>query len=159
MKEDIKNTKQPDANDSNRLGLEERRMLLLLTGPQQRLGYPTEMLSMLNGSLVERYVIPEHDKERLFDVLYPFDCKPCMDSRMLDIHAGRTFTVRDFIVVREGDGNFLVSPFYAEAGGTVLDWMPVSQIGQRKKEKKEEEEENDHRALVKVVVLALRRMC
>ena len=37
--------------------------------------------------------------------------------------AKRTFKVRDYIVTREGSGNFLVTPFYAEAGGTVLDWV------------------------------------
>ena len=48
---------------------------------------------------------------------------------MIDIHAGKTFKVRDYIVTREGDGNFLVSPYYAEAGGTVLDWMVPAHNG------------------------------
>jgi hypothetical protein len=51
-----------------------------------------------------------------------------MDSRMRDIHSGKRFMLKDFIVVREGDGNFLVSPYYAEAGGTVLDWMLTDNI-------------------------------
>ncbi len=129
MSKNTNTTRQPDANDSNRLGLAERRMLLELTGPQPRLGYPTEMLSLLNGSIVEKYIIPDADKAMVLEKLYPFDNTPAMDSMMIDIHADRRFTVGDFIVVREGDGHFLVSPYYAEAGGTVLDWMPSVQGG------------------------------
>ena len=80
---------------------------------------------MLNGAVVEKYIISDTDKEKVLKKLYPFDGIPSMDSRMVDIHTDKTFTVKDFMVVREGDGNFLVSPFYAEAGGTVLDWMPA----------------------------------
>ena len=116
---------QLDAHDSNNLGFEERRMLLQLTGPQPRLCYPVKKLSMLNNSVVEQYIIPDTDRKKVLESLYPFEHKPDMDSQMLDIHAGRTFKVKDFMVIREGDGNFLVSPYYAQAGGTVLDWMPA----------------------------------
>ena len=127
-----------DANESNWLGLEERRMLLAVTGPQPRLDYPTKMLNMLNGAVVEQYIIPDADKEKVFNDLYPFENKPGMDSRMLDIHAEKRFMLKDFIVIREGDGNFLVSPYYAEAGGTVLDWMPASQLKTTQSSQKEE---------------------
>ncbi len=125
MSKDTKTTDAFDANDSNRLGLAERSMLLKLTGPQPRLCYPTVRLSMLSGSVVEKYIISADDKEKVLKDLYPFDNIPAMDSRMVDIHTDKVFTVKDFMVVREGDGNFLVSPYYAEAGGTVLDWMPA----------------------------------
>ena len=46
-----------------------------------------------------------------------------MDDERIDIHTDNSFKVRDYIVTRKGDGNFLVSPYYAEAGGTVLDWI------------------------------------
>jgi hypothetical protein len=46
-----------------------------------------------------------------------------LDDELLDIHTDKNFKVRDYIVTREGDGNFLVSPYYAEKGGTVLDWI------------------------------------
>ena len=145
---------QLDAHDSNNLGLEERRMLLQLTGPQPRLRYPVKKLSMLNNSVVEQYIIPDTDKEKVFDALYPFDHKPDMDSQMLDIHTGKTFKVKDFMIIREGDGNFLVSPYYAEAGGTVLDWMPADErLSQILQKDEEQEAENIGKLLVIVEVV------
>ncbi|MBQ7651833.1 MAG: hypothetical protein IJS15_12790 [Victivallales bacterium] len=113
----------PDYNPSNALGLQERRMMMQLSGPQERLDYPTEIMKMANGCEVERYIIPEEDRQKVLDALYPFNDQPGLDEERLDIHTSRLFKVRDFIVTREGNGNFLVTPFYAEAGGTVLDWM------------------------------------
>ena len=113
----------PDYNPSNALGLQERRMMMQLSGPQERLDYPTEIMKMANGCEVERYIIPEEDRQKVLDALYPFNDQPGLDDEWLDIHTSRLFKVRDFIVTREGNGNFLVTPFYAEAGGTVLDWM------------------------------------
>ncbi len=113
----------PDYNPSNTLGLQERRMMMPLSRPQERLDYPTEIMKMANGCEVERYIIPEEDRQKVLDALYPFNDQPGLDDERLDIHTSRLFKVRDFIVTREGNGNFLVTPFYAEAGGTVLDWM------------------------------------
>ena len=110
-------------NPDNTLGRDEREMLLMAFGPQDRLDYPTEPLEMANGCVVERYVIPDEDKQKIMDMLFPFFEQPSMDDERLDIHCNRKFKVRDFMVTREGDGNFIVSPYYAEAGGTVLDWV------------------------------------
>lgn len=113
----------PDYNPANALGLQERRMMMQLSGPQERLDYPTEIMKMANGCEVERYIIPEEDRQKVLDALYPFNDQPGLDDERLDIHTSRLFKVRDYLVTREGNGNFLVTPFYAEAGGTVLDWM------------------------------------
>jgi hypothetical protein len=113
----------PDFNPANSLGLPERRLLMQLTGPQERLDYPTESMKMSNGCEVEKYIIPEEDRQKVLDALYPFTDQPGLDEMRLDLHTNKTFRVRDFIVTREGDGNFLVTPYYAEQGGTVLDWM------------------------------------
>lgn len=151
MDKEMKTTTAPDANDSNRLGLAERSMLLKLTGPQPRLCYPTVRLSMLNGSVVEKYIISDTDKEKVLKKLYPFDDIPSMDSRMVDIHTDKAFIVKDFMVVREGDGNFLVSPYYAEAGGTVLDWMPADGRLCHFLQKEEEPEAENNKKLVVIV--------
>ena len=118
-----------DFNKENGLGLQERVILMAMNGPQEKLDYPTEMLKMSNGCEVERYLIPDEDKEKVFDALYPFIGRPSLDDTLIDIHTSKTFKVRDYIVTREGDGNFLVSPYYAEAGGTVLDWMNPAHNG------------------------------
>ena len=60
-------------------------------------------------------------------MLYPFAEQPSLDDVRLDIHTSRLFKVREYIVTREGNGNFLVTPYYAEAGGTVLDWVKPDQ--------------------------------
>ena len=110
-------------NKENSLGTGEREMLMAISGPQERLDYPTETLKMANGCEVEKYIIPDEDKQKVLDMLYPFAGQPDLDDELLDIHTSKTFKVRDFLVTREGDGNFLVTPYYAEAGGTVLDWV------------------------------------
>ncbi len=121
-------TNLPDCNEANGLGREERRMMMLTFGPSGRLDYPTEKLRMSNGCEVERYVIPDADRRKVLEALYPFTDIPSLDDTLLDLHVNRTFKVRDYIVTREGEGNFLVSPYYAEAGGTVLDWVkPASE--------------------------------
>ena len=117
-----------DINPSNSLGLKERTILMAIYGPQERLDYPTEMLKMSNGCEVEKYIIPDEEKEKVFDSLYPFIGQPSLGDTLIDIHTSRTFKVRDYMVVREGEGNFLVSPYYAEKGGTVLDWIRLKDV-------------------------------
>ena len=119
---------ESDYNPANSLGAPERRMLMSISGPQDRLEYPTEILKMANGCEVEKYIIPEEDKQKVLDMLYPFAGQPSLDDELLDIHTDKNFKVRDYIVTREGDGNFLVSPYYAEKGGTVLDWIRLKDV-------------------------------
>ena len=120
---------ESDYNPANSLGAPERRMLMSISGPQDRLEYPTEILKMANGCEVEKYIIPEEDKKKVLDALYPFFEIPSLDEKRVDVHTGKAFKIRDFIVTREGNGNFLVSPYYAEAGGTVLDWVMPNKDG------------------------------
>ncbi len=71
---------------------------------------------MSNGCEVERYLIPEEDKQKVLDALYPFNDSPKLYDERIDLHTGKTFKVRDFLVTREGDLNCLATPYYAEAG-------------------------------------------
>ncbi len=116
----------PDINPDNPLGYDERRMLMAMFGPQPRLGYPTRPLRMPNGCVVEEYVIPDGEREGVFEQLYPFIDRPSLDDEMLDLHTDSVFKVRDFLAIREGGLNFIASPRYAEAGGTVLDWISIA---------------------------------
>ena len=83
-------------------------------------------LKALNRT-VEEFVIPESRREEVLKALYPFLPIPALDDIMFDLHEGRHFRVRLFRVVREANINMLVSPFYDRSGGSVIDWMPVSQ--------------------------------
>ena len=116
----------PDINPDNPLGYDERRILIAMFGPQPRLGYPTRPLRMSNGCVVEEYVIPDGERGGVLEELYPFIGRPSLDDRMLDLHSDSVFTVRDFLAIREGSLNFIAAPKYAEAGGSVLDWIPVT---------------------------------
>ena len=89
---------------------------------EERLPYPTRPLILANGSSVEEFMIPEEDKGLVLEQLYPFSPIPKLTDVFYDLHADKTFTVRDFRVTWEHGMNYLVSPFYPESGGTVIDW-------------------------------------
>lgn len=87
------------------------------------LPYPTRPLFFSDGECVEEFIIPEEDKEIVLELLYPFSPIPKLTDTMYDLHADKTFIVRDFRVTWEHGMNYLVSPYYPESGGTVIDWV------------------------------------
>lgn len=89
----------------------------------ERLPYPTRPMYFPDGSCVEEFMIPDEDKEIVLEQLYPFTPLPRLTDEMYDLHADKTFIVKDFRVTWEHGMNYLVSPYYPESGGTVLDWM------------------------------------
>ena len=95
------------------------------------LPFPTRTVRTATG-VVEEYIIPESEKAWVLEQLYPFDPVPSLNEVLYDMHEGKRFRVRDFRVVREGNMNFLVSPYYPKSGGSVIDWMP-SGSGRRKR--------------------------
>jgi hypothetical protein len=93
-------------------------------GEEEKLTYP--LVSHKKGRNSEEYAIPDSDKEAVLKKMYPFEDIPTLDEQLFDLHQGRLFVVKDFRVVREDGKNYLVSPYYYESGGTVIDWMPAS---------------------------------
>jgi hypothetical protein len=89
----------------------------------EKLPYPTRPMFFPNGASVEEFIIPEEDKEIVLEQLYPFSPIPKLTDVVYDLHADKTFTVREFRVTWEHGMNYLVSPYYPESGGTVIDWM------------------------------------
>jgi hypothetical protein len=89
----------------------------------ERLPYPTQPMFFADGSSVEEFIIPEEDKEIVLEQLYPFSPVPKLTDEMYDLHADKKFIVREFRVTWEHGLNYLVSPYYPESGGTVIDWM------------------------------------
>jgi hypothetical protein len=109
------------------VGISGRRTIV--TRPStidRRLPFSTKPV-VVQGIEVEEYVIPDHKKELVLRALYPFFPVPGMDEEWLDIHTDKKFRVREFRVTREGGHNFLVSPYYEEGGGTVIDWVPADE--------------------------------
>lgn len=88
-----------------------------------RLSYPTEWRGSEVGR-VEEYIVPDKEKALVLDKLYPFEPVPDLDERMYDLHEEKEFLVREYRVVRGEDMDLLVSPYYFNSGGTVIDWMP-----------------------------------
>lgn len=89
-----------------------------------RLPFPTRNVQTRNGD-IEEYIIPENKKAEVLDLLYPFKPVPSLIEERYDIHIEKKFVVKDFCVTRENGMNFLVSPYYFQGGGSVIDWMPV----------------------------------
>lgn len=87
-----------------------------------RLPYQTRPMYFPNGASVEEFIIPDEDRELVLEQLYPFSPIPKLTDVMYDIHAEKTFMVKEFRVTWEHGMNFLVSPYYPESGGTVIDW-------------------------------------
>jgi len=88
------------------------------------LPYPTQPLKTLYGDTVE-YIIPEGQKEKVLKKLFPFGDPPPMSATWMDIHEKKEFQIKDFKVVQQGDYVLLVSPYFANSGGSVVDWEPI----------------------------------
>lgn len=90
---------------------------------EEKLPYLTRPMYFADGTSVEEFIIPEEDKELVLEQLYPFTPVPKLTDKLYDLHADKTFTARDFRVTWENGMNYLVSPYYPESGGTVIDWI------------------------------------
>ena len=104
-------------------GGQEKEMMDMIEIHETPLPYPTEKLLDARGASYESYQIPMQDKANILREYYPFTPVPKMDEVLLDIHENKTFTVRDFLIIRENGRNYLVSPYYPKSYGTVLDWV------------------------------------
>jgi hypothetical protein len=90
---------------------------------EAKLPFPTRPLRC-GDDVVEEYVIPDDKKQEVLQQMYLFDPCPSLDDEMFDLHEGRKFRVRDYRVTWERGRNWLVSPYYPNSGGTVIDWLP-----------------------------------
>ena len=109
----------------SQLGKYERDTITQIMGLLPKLEFATHRRRKSDGVMVDVYDIPYDRKAELLDELYPFAPSPSMDDAMFDLHEGRSFKVSDFMVVREDNSNFAVSPYYLHSGGTILDWLPL----------------------------------
>ena len=109
----------------SKLGKFERDMLTKVMGLLPKLEFTTHRRRKSDGVMVDVYDIPGDRKAEILAELYPFGSSPSMDDTLFDLHEGRSFKVRDFMVVREDNSNFAVSPYYLHSGGTILDWLPL----------------------------------
>ena len=88
-----------------------------------RLSFPTRTIGT-GTAAIEEYIIPEEEKDRVLEDMYPFEPVPKLTDMMFDLHEEKPFQVREFRVVRGKSMDYLVSPYFFNSGGTVVDWMP-----------------------------------
>ena len=112
----------------SQLGKYERDMITQIMGLLPKMEFATHRRRKSDGVMVDVYDIPDDRKAELLDELYPFAPSPSMDDTLFDLHECRNFQVRDFLVVREDNSNFAVSPYYLHSGGTILDWIPLDRM-------------------------------
>lgn len=110
---------------------------------EERLPYPTKPMYFPDGTSVEEFIIPDEDKEIVLAQLYPFTPIPDLNDEMEDLHSGKKFLVKDFRVTWEHGMNYLVTPFYPESGGTVIDWVNESNWFSDDEEYTEEDFDDD----------------
>jgi len=103
----------------------------------QKLPFPTRPLRV-GHDMVEEFIIPDEMRQEVLNALYLFFPIPDLDEEMYDLHEGKLFRVRDFRVTWERGQNWLVSPYYPESGGTVIDWMPADFADEQEEEGEED---------------------
>ena len=74
---------------------------------------------------VTYYDIPEFEKGKMLKIMYPFSPIPKMNEYYLDIHQDEKFRISDYMLIRDDEKNYLVSPYYPESGGMVVDWLEM----------------------------------
>ena len=93
--------------------------------PSEQFPYPLRTVESKIFGTVTVYDIPECDKGKMLKLMYPFYPLPKMNGYYFDIHQNEKFKVSDFLIIRDGGKNYLVSPYYPESGGMAVDWLDV----------------------------------
>ncbi len=110
--------------EEEEMSVQEKDILCTVLPETPPLPYPLKPLDMARGPQTREYEIPEGERDRLLEELYPFFPPLPPQRRVYDLHQGEYFQAREYRIIRERGRNLLVSPFYPQTGGTVLDWMP-----------------------------------
>ena len=105
------------------MSVPEKTLLCHLMKPAPALPYPLVPLKMFEGPDALEYQIPEAERAKVLEEVYPFIGCPKMDDTLFDLHEQKRFPVRDYRLIRECGRNFIVSPYYPHSGGMVVDWM------------------------------------
>lgn len=112
----------------------------------RKLPYPTRTMR-LQGQIVEEYIIPDDQKQLVLEQLYLYEDIPSLDDEMFDLHEGKTFLVGQYRVFWERGQNWLVSPYYPNSGGSVIDWIPADQWNEDEDDDWDEDWDDDDASL------------
>lgn len=66
------------------------------------------------------------NKQEYLEKEYPFDDPPKLTDQKRCFHCDRVFTVGDYKVFRQEDGDeYICCPYTPDCNGTVIDWIDV----------------------------------
>ena len=105
------------------MSLQEKAICLAITGRQPELPYPLKDVECADGTVQRVYDIPDADKAKVLADINPLVDGSGIDDVMFDLHERKTFRVRDFLVIRWGEGTLVVSPYFPRSGGMFVDWI------------------------------------
>ena len=117
-------TGNPRQHSNREMSEPEKQMLCIIVKESEPLPYPLKPLKMAYGPDEQVYDIPEEDKSKVFEEVYPFQPCPALDDERFDLHEQKVFKFREAQVIRHNGRNLVVSPFYSHSGGMVVDFMP-----------------------------------
>ena len=117
-----------DNGKRHEMSLSEKAICLKITGSRPELPYPLKDVECADGTVQKVYEIPDADKAKVLTDLCPLLDVPGIYDEMFDLHEGRLFQVRDFLVIRWGGGNLLASPYFPRSGGMLVDWIPPEMV-------------------------------
>ena len=118
-------TGKPSQHSNREMSEPEKQMLCIVVEESEPLPYPLKPLKMDSGPAEEVYDIPEEDKAKVFEEVWPFQPCPTLDDERFDLHEQKVFKFRDAQVIRYKGRNLIVSPYYAHSGGMAVDFMPA----------------------------------
>ena len=115
----------PDSPSNDEMSLPEKQMLCIVVKESEPLPYPLKQLKMSRGPAEEVYDIPEEDKAKVFEEVWPFQPCPALDDERFDLHEQKLFKFHEAQVIRHKGRNLIVSPYYAHSGGMAVDFLPA----------------------------------
>lgn len=107
--------------DSEKWSEGEKKLICEMQAEEPFLPYTLASVKLPNGETEMMYEIPECDKEEVLKKCWPFVPVPEPCKEYMDIHVSKRCRFRECNVIRYNNRNIIVSPFYLEAGGTVVD--------------------------------------
>ena len=99
----------------------EKAMICMIQEEAPVLPYPLTRVCLPNGTMEDMYNIPEDKVAEVVRSLWPFAPAPAVDKEFVDIHCDKQVKVSELKVIRHNNRNIVVSKYYQEAGGTVMD--------------------------------------
>ena len=97
---------------SHEMSLQEKTICLMLTGRPPELLYPLKDVECADGTVQRVYEIPDEDKSKVLADLFPLTDGPGFNDVLFNLHERKSFKVRDFLVIRWGEGNLVASPYF-----------------------------------------------